>query len=385
MAEKRDYYEVLGLQKSASLDDIKAAYRKSALKWHPDRWVGKSEEEKKNAEEKFKEVSEAYSVLSDADKKAKYDQFGFAGLDGAAGFGGGGFGGFTGDIFEIFNQFMGGGFSRAQSRPHTTQGSDVYVRVSLTLEEIAKGCSKQITVEREKACSECHGLGTKNSSDIKPCPTCDGRGFIQQRSGAFIFQQISNVPCPNCKGSGKIVNNPCKKCKGSGLEKVRENMTVNIPAGVSHGMRLTLEGQGSAAPRGGINGDLIVVVEEKSHPQLRRDGVNLFYSRVITAVDAILGTEIEVPTLEGPYRLKLEPGVQPGMVERLRGKGLPSMNNGYYGSAKGDLYVKILVWMPHKLKKEERAALEAMRGSDSFKPKPTREDREIMEKEMNIF
>ncbi len=391
MAEKRDYYEVLGLQKGAGADEIKGAYRKAALKWHPDRWVGKSEEEKKTAEEKFKEASEAYSVLSDPDKKARYDQFGFAGVDGAAG--GGGFD--FSNINDVLRDLFGGRFSGfsgfdfsgwgggQSSGPRVQRGNDVYVGVKLSLEEIATGCTKNVTVERARACKECNGVGTKNSSDVKTCPTCHGQGYIQQTSGAFFFTQVSNVPCPNCKGSGKVVNNPCRKCRGTGLEKVRETISVDIPAGVAHGMKIKISGQGDSAPRGGVNGDLYVVIEELSHKQLRRDGVNLFYTRVITAVDAILGTEISIPTLEGPYTLKLEPGVQPGTIERLRGKGLPSMSA--YSNSKGDLYVKILVWMPHKLKKEERAALEAMRGSDSFKPNPTREDRQIIEKEMNIF
>lgn len=391
MAEKRDYYEVLGVQKNASLDDIKGAYRKAALKWHPDRWVSGTDAEKKTAEEKFKEASEAYSVLSDKDKRAKYDQFGFAGVQDGGGFPGGfggfqgGFGGFGGGfpgLDDILKDLFGmGGGSRSSSQSRVRKGEDAYVRVRLTLEEILTGCKKKVTVERSKSCSACGGIGAKNSSDIRTCPTCNGRGQVQQQTG-FFFGGISLATCPNCKGSGKVVTNPCGKCRGTGLEKTREEISVEVPAGVEHGMKLKLSGQGNAAPGGGgVNGDLILVVEEQSHSQLRRDGNNLFYTRVITAIDSLLGTEISVPCLDGAVSLKLEPGVQSGKVERLRGKGLPSMNS----YSRGDLYVKILVWMPHKLKKEEREALERMRDSDSFKPKPTREDQIIMEKEMNIF
>ena len=392
MAEKRDYYEVLGLQKGASADEIKGAYRKAALKWHPDRWVNGTEAEKKTAEEKFKEASEAYSVLSDPDKKARYDQYGFAGMSGA-GAGGADFGGFDlNDLFrsafggsfggggsfgfdDLFNMFSGRG-SRSQGG-RTSRGRDLQVGVNLTLEEIASGCQKEITIERARPCHVCGGRGTQNASDVKTCPTCHGSGQVQ--SGGGWFRQIS--VCPNCKGTGKVVSNPCSNCRGTGVERVRETVRVNIPAGVEDGMQLTLSGQGDAGANGGVSGDLYVVVHEIPHSHLRREGNNLFYTRVISVTDAILGTEINVPCLDGPQRLKLSAGTQPGTVERLRGKGLPSVNS----SGKGDLYVKILVWIPHKLKRDEKNALEVIRDSDSFKPDPTREDKEIIEKEMNFF
>lgn len=381
MAEKRDYYDVLGVQKGASADEIKAAYRKTALKWHPDRWVSGSDAEKKTAEDKFKEASEAYSVLSDPDKKAKYDQFGFAGVDGGAGgfdFNAQGFGGFT----DLFNNLFGGAFSgfssgRSSYGSRAQKGRDIQVVVRLTLEEIARGCTKEVSVDRSRVCHVCGGVGAKNSSDVKTCPTCQGRGTVARQS--FIF--TTEETCPNCRGTGKIVTKPCSNCRGTGLERVRERVNVSIPAGVAAGMKLPVQGQGDGSPSGGPNGDLYIVIDEVPHNQLRRDGENLFYTRVINLIDALTGVEIDIPCIDGVQKLKLAPGVQSGTVERLRGKGLPSVN----GYGKGDLYVKILVWLPHKLNKEERAAIEAMRGSDSFKPNPSREDREVFEKEMKFF
>ncbi len=392
MAEKRDYYEVLGLQKGASADDIKGAYRKAALKWHPDRWVSGTDAEKKTAEAKFKEASEAYSVLSDPDKKAKYDQFGFAGVDGAAGqdwsqgfgnlndilnnlFGGafGGFGGFGG--FEGFGGFGGQQGQRVQ------RGRDIRTRVRVTLEEISNGCEKEVTIERNRPCPSCDGRGAKNASDVKTCPTCKGTGQVQTVANTLFGRAINYATCPNCGGSGKVVSNPCPTCKGSGLVRQKETVKVRIPAGVEDGMQLTLRGEGHAAAHGGINGDLLVIVEEQPHAQLKREGQNLFYTRVISVADAMLGCEIQVPALDGPQRLKLEPGTQSGTVERLRGKGLPSVNG--YGSSRGDLYVKILVWIPRKLSRSEREAIEKLR--DAFRPDPNRDDKTLFEKESQYF
>ena len=392
MAEKRDYYEVLGLQKGASADDIKSAYRKAALKWHPDRWVSGTDEEKKTAEEKFKEASEAYSVLSDPDKKAKYDQFGFAGVGDTSGsqnwaqdfgslddllkniFGGGGFS-FGGSSFGGGSPF--GGRSQRSSGSRVVRGNDLGVKVRLTLEEIASGCEKTITVERNRPCPACGGKGTTNASDVKICPTCKGTGQVV--TGSFIFTQTTT--CPNCKGSGKIVTNPCSQCHGTGVVKVRENVTVKIPEGVEDGMQLTVQGGGDTGPMGGVNGDLYVTIEEIPHALFKREGQNLFYTKVIRVTDAILGCEITVPCLDGPQTVKLPAGTQSGTVQKLRGKGLPSVN----GYGKGDLYIKILIWVPHKLSKSEKDAIEAMRGSDSFKPAPTRDDMTIFKKESEFF
>ena len=391
MADKRDYYEVLGLQKGASADDIKGAYRKAALKWHPDRWVSGTDEEKKTAETKFKEASEAYSVLSDPDKKAKYDQFGFAGVDGAAGqdwsqgFGnledilnnlfGGAFGGFSG--FGGFGGF-GGGASQGQ---RVVRGRDIRTRVKVTLEELASGCEKEVTIERNRPCPDCGGRGARNSSDVKTCPTCKGTGQVQNVVNSLFGRTISYATCPQCGGSGKVVTNPCGKCKGSGLVRVKETVKVRIPAGVENGMQLSLRGEGHSAPHGGINGDLLVIVEELPHAQFKRDGENIFYTRVIGVTDAILGCEITIPCLDGPYKLKLEAGTQSGTVHRLRGKGLPSVNR--YGQ--GDLYVKIIVWIPRRLSKSEKESIEAVRNSTSFKPDPSREDKALFEKESKYY
>lgn len=391
MAEKRDYYEVLGLEKSASADDIKAAYRKAALKWHPDRWVSGTDAEKKTAEEKFKEASEAYSVLSDPDKKAKYDQFGFAGVDGAGaqdwsqGFGSLNdilnnlFGGAFGGAFSGFGGF--GGFGGGQQGARTMRGRDIRTRVRLTLEEIAKGCTKEVSIERNRPCPECGGRGAKNSSDIKTCPTCHGTGQVQNVVNSLFGRTMTYTTCPQCHGEGRIVSNPCPRCKGTGLERKRETVQVKVPAGVEDGMQLTIRGEGHAAARDGVNGDLLVIIEEQPHPQLKRQGADLFYTRVISVPEAMLGTEIQIPTLDGGQKLKVDAGTQSGTIIRLRGKGMPQM--GSYG--KGDLYVKILVWIPRKLSRSEKEAVEAMRTSSSFRPDPNRDDRELFEKESKYF
>ena len=390
MADKRDYYEVLGLDKSASADDIKGAYRKAALKWHPDRWVNGSDAEKKTAEEKFKEASEAYSVLSDPDKKAKYDQFGFAGVDGAgAQDWSQGFGSLNdilnnlfGGAFEGFGGFSGfGGFGGAQQGPRTMRGRDIRTRVRLSLEEIATGCTKDVSIERNRPCPECDGRGTKNSSDIKTCPTCKGSGQVQNVVNSLFGRTMTYTTCPQCGGEGKVVSNPCGHCKGSGLVRKRETVKVKVPAGVEDGMQLTVRGEGHGAARGGVAGDLLVIIEEQPHPQLKRQGNDLFYTRVISTPEAILGTEIQIPALDGAQKLKVDAGTQSGTVVRLRGKGLPDVN----GYGRGDMYVKILVWIPRKLSRSEKEAMEGMLGSSSFKPDPNRDDRELFERESKYF
>lgn len=397
MAEKRDYYEVLGLQKGASADDIKGAYRKAALKWHPDRWVNGTDVEKKTAEEKFKEASEAYSVLSDPDKKAKYDQYGFAGVEGGGGFD---FSQGFGNLNDILNDLFGGRFSfggggggfdfgsafgfgggGSQQGARTLRGRDIRTRVRLTLEEIYKGCEKDVSLERNRPCPDCGGRGARNSSDIKTCPTCNGRGQVQHIANSLFGRTMTYSTCPQCGGEGKVVSNPCRTCSGSGLVRKRETVRVRIPAGVENGMQLTMRGEGHGAPRGGVNGDLLVIVEEQPHANLKRDGQNLFYTQVISVSDAILGCEITVPALDGPYRMKLDPGTQSGTVQRLRGKGLPSPNS--YSSSRGDLYVKILVWIPRKLDRSAREKIESLR--DAVRPDPNRDDKTLFEKESQYF
>ena len=391
MAEKRDYYEVLGLQKGASADDIKSAYRKAALKWHPDRWVSGTDAEKKTAEEKFKEASEAYSVLSDPDKRAKYDQFGFAGVDGAAGqdwsqgFGSLNdilnnlFGGAFGGAFSGFGGF--GGFGGGSQGRQKQRGRDIRTRVRLTLSEIANGCVKEVTLERNRPCPDCGGKGAKNSSDIKTCPTCKGAGQVQHVTNSLFGRTITYNVCPQCGGEGEIVTNPCRSCGGTGLIRRKETVSIKIPAGIESGMQITIRGEGHSAPHNGANGDLLVVIEEIEDENLKREGQNLFYTKIISVTDAILGCEISVPCLDGDQKLKLDAGTQSGYVTRLRGKGLPALN----GYGKGDLYVKILVWIPHKLSRDEKRALEDMKDSSSFKPDPSRDDKAIFEKEKNIF
>ena len=392
MANRRDYYEVLGVDKSASAEDIKKAYRKLAIKYHPDKNPGDKE-----AEEKFKEAAEAYSVLSDADKKARYDQFGHAGVEGAGpdfsgGFGnlndilndlfggafGGGFGGFGG-----FGNGFGGGFGGGQRQQQRVyRGRDIRVRVKLTLEEIARGVEKDITIEKSVPCQDCGGRGAKNSSDIKTCPACNGTGQVQRVVNSFLGQTVTYSTCQQCGGEGKIITNPCRTCGGTGLVRKRETIKVKIPAGVEAGMQLTIQGEGHAAKNNGINGDLLVVIEEQEHPNLKREGNNLYYTKVVSLPDAILGAEVEVPCLDGPYKIKVEPGTQSGTVVRLRNKGLPTVN-GYGGT--GDMYVKIAVWIPKKLEKEDKAVIETLRGKESFTPNPTKEDKNFFDKLKGLF
>ena len=388
MASKRDYYEVLGVGKGASADEIKKAYRKLAVKYHPDKNPGDKE-----AEEKFKEAAEAYSILSDPDKKARYDQFGHAGVEGAGPDFSGGFGNLNDILNEIFGSAFGGGFGggfggfggfgggqRQQQRVY--RGRDIRVRVKLTLEEIAKGVEKEITIEKSVPCSDCNGKGARNSSDIKTCPACNGTGQVQRVVNSFLGQTISYSTCQQCGGEGKIISNPCKSCGGTGLVRKRETIKVRIPAGVEAGMQLTLQGQGHAAKNNGINGDLLVVIEEVEHKDLKREGNNLFYTKIISLPEAILGGDVEIPGIDGTYKIKIDPGTQSGTVVKLKGRGLPTVN-GYGGT--GDLYVKLAVWIPRKLEKEDKAVIESLRGKESFKPNPTKEDKGFFDRLKDLF
>ena len=388
MASKRDYYEVLGVGKDASADEIKKAYRKLAVKYHPDKNPGDKE-----AEEKFKEAAEAYSILSAPDKKARYDQFGHAGVEGAGPDFSGGFGNLNDILNEIFGSAFGGGFGggfggfggfgggqRQQQRVY--RGRDIRVRVKLTLEEIAKGVEKEITIEKSVPCTDCNGRGARNSADIKTCPACNGTGQVQRVVNSFLGQTISYSTCQQCGGEGKIISNPCKSCGGTGLVRKRETIKVRIPAGVEAGMQLTLQGQGHAAKNNGINGDLLVVIEEVEHKDLKREGNNLFYTKIISLPEAILGGEVEIPGIDGTYKIKVDPGTQSGTVMKLKGRGLPTVNS--YGGT-GDLYVKIAVWIPRKLDKDDKAVIESLRGKEAFKPNPTKEDKGFFDRLKDLF
>ena len=393
MAEKRDYYEVLGVNKNSTPDEIKSAYRKDALKWHPDKWVNGTDEEKKTAEEKFKEASEAYSVLSDENKKARYDRYGFAGMDGGS-TGAGGFGGFGDfDLNDILNSVFGRGFdfggfgsgfgfggggSRGSSIKQ--RGSNIRVKVKLNLQEIAHGVKKKIKVTKYVACTHCHGSGSEDGS-TETCPTCHGRGQVVQTVNSFFGQMQTQSVCPTCNGTGKVIKKKCTHCGGEGIMKGDEVIEIDIPAGVSQDMQLTVRGKGNAGPHNGVNGDLYVLIEEEPHPDFERNENDLIYNLFITIPEAILGTQAEVPTVDGKVRVKIAPGTQSGKVLRLRGKGLPILNG--YGS--GDMLVNVNVWVPKKVNKEEEKLLQQLAQSDNFKPNPTPEEKSFFSKIKDYF
>ena len=367
---KRDYYEILEVSKSASADEIKKAYRKKAIKFHPDKNPGD-----KKSEENFKEAAEAYEVLSDPEKRQRYDQFGHAGVGSAAG------GGFNGgnmnmdDILSHFGDIFGGHFGgfggfggQQQSRgQRVRRGSDLRVKVKLTLAEIAAGVEKKIKVKKYVSCSICSGSGASKGSSSATCPTCNGQGRVTRVQNTILGQMQTAAECPTCGGDGKIIKEKCTHCNGEGIVREDEVITINIPAGVAEGMQLSVSGKGNAARRGGVNGDLLVLVEEEAHPELIRDENDLIYNLLLTVPMATLGGSVEVPTVEGKVKVTIAPGTQPGKVLRLRGKGLPSVNQ--YGT--GDLLVNIGVYIPENLNKDEKVAIEKLSKSDNVKPNAT--------------
>lgn len=364
---KRDYYEVLEVSKGASKEEIKKAYRKKAIKYHPDKNQGD-----KAAEEKFKEAAEAYEVLSSDEKRQRYDQYGHAGVGGAAGGGFGGGGMSMDDIFSHFGDIFGGGFGgfggfggSSRGGRRVNKGSNLRVKVKLNLSEIANGAEKKIKVKKYVECNHCSGSGAENGSSHSTCSTCHGTGQVTRISNTILGQMQTASTCPTCGGEGKIITNKCKHCAGEGIMRDEEVISLNIPAGVEEGMQLSVSGKGNAARRGGINGDLLVLIEEEKHPDLVRDGNNLIYSLNISIPDAILGKTAEIPTVDGAVKVKVDAGTQPGKILRLRGKGLPEVNS--YG--KGDLLVHIQVYIPKDLNKEERKTVEKLHGSESFEPK----------------
>ena len=384
MAEKRDYYEVLGVDKTASEEEIKKAYRKKAIQYHPDKNPGDKE-----AEEKFKEAAEAYDVLSNPEKRARYDRFGHAGMSGAAGGAAGGFS--MEDIFEQFGDIFGGRFgfggfssmfggSGARGQ-RVTRGSDIRIRVKLTLAEIAHGVEKRVKISKMMVCPDCHGRGAASEADIRTCEHCNGTGVVTKVQQTILGQMQTQQPCPYCNGEGRRVVNPCKKCGGSGLVKGSEEISFKIPAGVSDGMQLTIQGKGNAARNGGINGNLLVVIEEVPDPQLERDGDDLIYSLFISIPQAVNGCQVEIPAIDGKLKIKIEPGTQPGKVLRLRGKGLPSVNG--YGN--GDLLVFVQVWIPKKLDRAEKEMMAKLENSENFKANPSQDDKNLFERVKQFF
>lgn len=383
---KRDYYEVLGVEKNADADKLKKAYRKLAMKYHPDR-----NPDDKEAEEKFKEAAEAYEVLSDDNKRARYDRLGHAGVDPNAGFGGG-HGGMTmddifsqfGDMFGDAGGFGGGGFfggagARRQSRGE--RGSNLRIKVPLTLEEIAKGVTKKIKVKRQVSCDVCDGSGAKDSNSVETCRSCSGSGVIRQVRSTFLGQMATTTTCPTCNGSGRQITATCNKCRGEGRNYDNDTIEVPIPAGVEEGMQLSMRGKGNAGRRGGPAGDLLINVEEKPHEHLQRDGQKIIYDLFLNFADAALGTSVEVPTIGGKVRIKIPAGTQSGKIFRLRNKGLPVVQ----GRGQGDQLIFVNVWTPKSLSKAERELLEKMRGNDAFEPTTSKGDKGFFSRMKEYF
>jgi molecular chaperone DnaJ len=386
---KRDYYEILGVTKSASTDEIKKAYRKVAMQYHPDRNPGD-----KAAEEKFKEAAEAYEILSDADKKAQYDRYGHAGVsgNGRGGFGGGGgmnmddiFSQF-GDIFgeDLFGSFFGGNQSRQSrggSRSRGVRGSNLRVKLKLNYEEIAKGVTKNIKVKKHVSCNTCNGSGAKDKNSVQTCSSCGGSGQVRRVQNTFLGQMQTVTTCPSCNGEGTTVTAKCGSCKGEGRVYGEETVSIDIPAGVQEGMQLNMAGKGNAGERGGANGDLIILIEEEQHKELYREGLNVAYELHLSFTDVVFGKQVEVPTIDGRAKIKIPAGTQSGKIFRLKGKGFPSVNS----YEKGDQLIQVNVWTPQHLSNEEKAALEKMAESPNFTPQPEKTDRNFFEKIKEIF
>lgn len=389
MSTKRDYYEVLEVSKTATADEIKKAYRKKAIQYHPDK-----NPDDKQAEEKFKEAAEAYDVLSDAEKRARYDQFGHAGVSGAAGNGGPFGGGMSmDDIFSMFGDIFGGrggfgggfggfggGFGGGGAQQRRYRGSDLRVKVRLSLKEIQKGAEKKFKLKKYVPCTHCHGSGAEGEGGVETCPTCKGSGSVIRNQQTFIGTMQTRTTCPTCEGSGKIIKNKCKECGGDGIVYGEEVVTVNIPAGVAEGMQLSMGGKGNAGKQNGIPGDLLILIEEEQHPELIRDGNDLIYNLLLSFPTATLGGTVEIPTIDGKVKVKIDSGTQPGKVLRLRGKGLP----GVHDYATGDLLVNISIYVPETLSKDEKNQIEKLENSDNFKPSTSVKEK-IFKKFKNFF
>ena len=379
---KRDYYEVLGVSKEATREEIKKAYRKQALKYHPDKNPGD-----KKAEDHFKEAAEAYEVLSSDEKKARYDRYGHAGMGNS----GGGFSGNTMTMDDIFSSFgdifgdafggfgaFGGGGRRGR---RVNKGTNLRVKVKLNLQEIATGTEKKIKVTKYNTCEVCGGSGAADASSITSCTTCHGSGHVTRVTNTMLGQMQTSAVCPACGGEGKSITKKCTSCYGEGIVQKEEIIKINIPAGVGKGMQMTLGGKGNAPRRGGVNGDLLVVIDEEEHPDLIREGNDLIYNLFISIPDAVLGTHVEIPTVDNNVKIKIEPGTQPGRILRLRGKGLPEVN----GYGRGDLLVNVNVWIPKSVTKDETRTFEKFRESKSFEPAPDINDKGFFEKMRGYF
>jgi molecular chaperone DnaJ len=386
---KRDFYEILGVSKSSSADEIKKAYRKVAMQFHPDRNPGD-----KAAEEKFKEAAEAYEILSDTDKKAKYDRHGHQafgpGTSGGGGYGGGGmdmndiFSQF-GDVFgdDMFGGFFGGGQSRSRggTKARGQRGSNLRIKLKLNYEEIANGVNKQVKVKKHVLCTTCGGNGAKDSSSIQTCGTCKGSGQVRKVTNTFLGQMQTVNTCPTCNGEGSTVTAKCTPCKGEGRVYGEETISIDIPAGVQDGMQLSMSGKGNAGERGGSSGDLIIMIEEEQHESLHRDGLNVSFDLYITIPDAIFGTSVEVPTIDARAKIKIPAGTQSGKIFRLKGKGFPEVQ----GYAKGDQLIHVNIWTPQEVSEEEKIALNKMQESENFKPKPVKGDKSFYDKVKEAF
>jgi molecular chaperone DnaJ len=385
MAKKRDYYEVLGVDRGAPADEIKKAYRKLAIKFHPDK-----NPDDPTAEDKFKEAAEAYSILSDDNKRQRYDQFGHAGVGGASGGGAGGFGGgfSMDDIFSQFGDIFGdsspfgdifgrqGGNGRRVRR-----GSDLRIKLKLNLEEVANGVEKKIKVKRHVTCNTCGGNGAKNGTSLTNCNGCNGTGQVRKVVSTMLGQMVSTATCPACNGDGKIISERCDSCAGEGRLLQDDLITLNIPGGVAEGMQLSMSGKGNVPARGGVAGDLLIVIEEEEDALLKRDGNNVIFDMHLSFIDAALGTSVEIPTIDGKARINIESGTQAGKILRLKGKGIKDLN----GYGKGDQLVHINVWTPQQLTTDERSTLESLRHSPNFQPKPGKNEKGFFDKMKDFF
>ncbi len=380
---KRDFYEVLGVSKNATAEEIKKAYRQKAIQFHPDKNPGNKE-----AEEKFKEAAEAYEILSSPEKRQRYDQFGHAGMNGGGGFGGHDMS--MDDIFSMFGDiFGGGGFggfggfgggSRSRG-PRQHRGSDLRVKVTLNLNEVLNGVEKKIKVKKYVPCTHCNGTGAERGSSYSTCQTCRGSGHVTRIQNTLLGQMQTTTTCPTCNGEGQIITNKCNYCQGEGVVRDEEVISIKIPAGVGEGMQLNVSGKGNAGRRNGVNGDLFVVIQEEEHKELIRDGNNLVYDLYITFPEITLGTTKEIPTVDSKVKVKIDAGTQPEKILRLRGKGLPDVN----GYSKGDLLVRVHVWIPKKLNSEEKKMLEKLQTMPSFAADPDLTDKNIFDKMRDIF